>query len=135
MGPAQSFMSRFGYLRDPLFLVCAGAYALNRWWLKGLSTSPFVRGHLNDLLLIPAALPVMLWVHRRLQLRHHDDPPSQSEIALHLLVWSEFCEWIGPKWLHQGTPDPWDVVMYAAGSVVAWGVWNRGEIRRRVVSS
>lgn len=128
-------MSRFGYLRDPLFLVCAGTYALNRWWLKGLSSSPFVRGHLNDLLLIPAALPVMLWIHRCLQLRHHDAPPSSGEIGLHLVVWSLLCEWVGPKWLQKGTADPWDVVMYSFGAVVAWGIWNRRAARQAVISS
>ncbi len=49
-------MSRFGYLRDPLFLIAVAGYVLNRWLLKPLVPSPFLHGHFNDLLLIPAAL-------------------------------------------------------------------------------
>lgn len=128
-------MNRFRYLGDPVFLVCAGTYALNRWWLKGVSSSPFVRGHLNDLLLIPAALPVILWVHRCLHWRSHDAPPSRTEILMHLAIWSVICEWIGPSWLHRGIADPWDVVMYSAGALVAWIIWNRGEFRRQAVAS
>ena len=62
-------MSGFGYWRDRLFLVAVAAYGINRWGLKPRLPSPFLHGHFNDLLLIPAALPVVLWVQRRLGLR------------------------------------------------------------------
>jgi hypothetical protein len=118
-------MSRFGYLRDPLFLAAATSYVLNRCWLKTVVRSPFLQGHLNDLLLIPAALPVILWVQRVVGLREHDLVPSWAEMVLHLAVWSVICEFIGPHWLHHGTADAWDVVAYAAGGSVACFWWNR----------
>lgn len=122
-------MSRFGYLHDRLFLVAAAAYALNRWLLKPVLQSPLLHDHFNDLLLIPAALPVVLWVHRLLGLRNHDLQPSWTETALHLVVWSLICEFIGPLWLGLGTADPWDVVAYTAGGVAACLWWNRSEYR------
>jgi hypothetical protein len=118
-------MRRFGYWRDPLFLVAAIGYALNRWLLKPLLPSPFLHGHFADLLLIPAALPVVLWMQRLAGLRKHDLMPSWAEMGLHLAVWSLICEFIGPHWLHHGTADVWDVVAYAAGGVVACFWWNR----------
>jgi len=118
-------MTRFGYLRDRLFLAAAAGYGLNRWLLKPLIPSPFLRGHFNDLLLIPAALPVVLCVQRFLGLRKHDLPPSWSEMVLHLVVWSVVCEFIGPFWLHHGTADLWDLVAYALGGVAACHWWNR----------
>ena len=118
-------MTQFRYLHDPMFLVAAAGYALNRWLLKPLVPSPFLRGHFNDLLLIPAALPVMLWVQRIVGLREHDRAPSWAEMTLHLAVWSLICEFIDPHWLHHGTADAWDVVAYSVGGVMACLWWNR----------
>lgn len=118
-------MNRFGYLRDRLFLVATMSYVLNRWLLKPLLPTPFLHGHFNDLLLIPAALPLVLWVQRAVGLRTHDRAPSWSEMTLHLAVWSLICEFIGPLWLHHGTADVWDVVAYATGGIVACRWWNR----------
>lgn len=123
-------MNRFRYLRDELFLIGVAVYALNRWVLKPWLETPFLTGYLNDVLVIPAALPVVLWVQRRLGLRTHDGPPSWSEITLHLLVWSVICEYVGPRWFHRGTADPWDVVAYAAGGLLAGFWWNLRSTKR-----
>jgi hypothetical protein len=118
-------MNRFRYWRDPLFLLASGAYALNRWVLKPLIPSPFLHNHFNDLLLIPAALPVMLWLQRILGLRKRDRVPSWPEVLMHWAVWSIVCEWIGPFYCHMGVADIWDVVSYAVGGIVAGLWWNR----------
>jgi hypothetical protein len=118
-------MRRFGYLRDWLFLVAVAGYALNRWLLKPLLPSPFLHGHFNDLLLMPAALPVVLWVQRLVGLREDDLAPSWTEMVFHLAVWSVICEFIGPFWLHHGTADLWDVAAYAVGGIAACLWWNR----------
>ncbi len=112
-------------MRDRLFLAAAAGYALNRWLLKAVFSSPFLHGHFNDLLLIPAALPVVLWVQRCVGLRPDDRAPSWTEIGLHLAVWSLICEFIGPFWLRHGTADPWDVAAYALGGGAAWIWWTR----------
>jgi len=118
-------MSRFGYARDRLFLLAVAAYALNRWGLKPLLPSPFLHGQFNDLLLIPAAPPLVLGLQRVLGLRQNDQPPSWTEMGMHLAVWSVICEFVGPFLLQRGAADPWDVVAYAAGGVAAYLWWNR----------
>ncbi len=118
-------MTRFKYLQDPLFLCAAGAYCINRWYLKPLLPWPFLQNYFNDLLTLPAALPVMLWIQRRLDLRPGSLPPSASEIALHLVIWSIICELLGPFWLRMGTSDPLDILAYAAGGLAGWWIWNR----------
>ena len=117
-------VSRFRYLGDTLFLTAVLGYGLNRWTFKPLVSSSFLRGHFNDLLLIPAALPVVLWIQRITGLRSDDGMPSWSEIGLHLVVWSVICEFIGPFWLHRGTADLWDVAAYVAGGLAAGMWWN-----------
>jgi len=118
-------MTRFRYLRDRLFLMAVVSYAANRWLLKPHVTSPFWRGYFNDLLLIPAALPVLLWLQRISGLRKHDNPPGWTEFFMHLVVWSVICEFVGPHWLHRGTADGWDIVAYTVGGVAACVWWNR----------
>lgn len=117
-------MKRFNYWRDPLFCVCCGLYAVNRWLVKPHVHSPFLRGQFNDCLLIPCALPLVLWLQRRLGLRRHDGFPAAGEIAFHVVVWSVWCEVIGPH-LMRVTGDVWDAVAYAGGGLVAWLWWRR----------
>lgn len=127
----------FGYLRDKFFLTCVALYALNRWVLK--PTLPdgevFFRGHFNDLLVIPCALPPLLFLHRRLGLRHTDAPPRAVEIALHLLIWSAFFEVLAPMFVRSARADAWDVVAYCAGGLAGWLFWNRATLSKSVVAS
>ncbi len=119
-------MHCFRYLRDPLFVAGCAAYALNRWLIKPHLPGGFLHSHFNDLLLIPCALPPILWLHRQLGLRAHDQSPTGWEIALHVSFWSALFEWIGPRFISHTTADPWDVVAYLAGALLA-GVWWQRE--------
>jgi hypothetical protein len=114
----------FRYLLDPLCALACLLYILNRWLLIPKVGGTFLRGHFNDLLLIPAALPPVLFLHRRLRLRSHDHPPLWSEVTWHLVVWSLLFEGVGPR-LMTVTGDPWDVLAYAAGGILAALWWNR----------
>lgn len=118
--------ARFRYAADPLFLAALAAYLLNREELKPRfgRHSPFLHGHFNDLLLVPVALPVFLWVYRRLGLRRGDGPPTFLEVAAHTLLWALFFEWLGPVRLHHGTGDWKDALCYAAGGLAAWAWWQ-----------
>ncbi|MEO7413795.1 MAG: hypothetical protein ABIZ81_10590 [Opitutaceae bacterium] len=118
-------MKRFGYASDPLCIFACALYALNRWWLAPHFGGIFFRGQLNDLLLIPAALPLVLWLQRRLGLRGHDLPPRWSEITLHLAAWSLAAEGIAPLIFAHATGDWRDIVAYATGGAVA-GCWWHG---------
>lgn len=118
-------MIRFRYLGDPLCLVSCALYGINRWILKPVLPPGFSHSHFNDLLLIPCALPVMLFIHRQLGLRHHDAPPTAEEIALHFGVWAVLMEFAGPRWITYVTGDPRDILAYAVGAVAAGLWWNR----------
>lgn len=117
-------MKAFAYARDPFCLTACALYLANRWFLKPIVGWPFLHDHFNDLWLIPAALPPVLWLQRRLGLRSHDRPPDGAEIAFHLLVWSFLFEGIGPR-VMAVTGDPADVAAYAFGAVLAWAFWRR----------
>ena len=122
-------MSRFRYWRDGLCLVACALYAFNRWGLRPHVHSAFLRGQFNDLLLIPAALPLVLGIQRFTGLRSHDQPPTAREIGGHLVVWSVLFEVIGPHLVRRATGDPLDVLAYAAGAALAWWWWHRDRLR------
>ena len=118
-------MRRFGYVFDPLFLVCCGLYATNRWLIKPHCHIEFFHSWFNDVLLIPCALPPVLLAHRWLGIRPAGAMPTVGEIAAHWAGWSVLFEVIGPH-IMRTTGDPWDVAAYAGGAVVAafWWHWQ-----------
>lgn len=117
-------MRRFGYARDPLCLLACVLYGLNRFWLRRHVGGPFLHGYFNDLLLIPAALPLVLWLQRKLGLRPDDARPRWAEITSHLVVWSIVAEAVMPWLTTRATGDWRDVLAYTAGAVVAGCCWQ-----------
>lgn len=117
-------MKRFSYARDPLCIAACACYALNRWLVPVAWKGWFLHGYFSDTLFIPAALPLMLWLHRQLGLRFNDRPPQWSEILLHWAVWSVAAEVVAPHLFTRATGDPWDVVAYAGGAVVSGLFWQ-----------
>ncbi len=117
----------FRYALDPVCLASLAIYMANRAWIKPHlhRYSPLFHGHLDDTLLVPAALPFFLFVYRLLGLRPDNAPPRWWEIAAHLAVWSLFFKWFGPVVLHQSVADPVDLFCYAGGGVAAWLLWHR----------
>ena len=123
-------MKSFRYLRDGLFLLGCLLYAANRWGLKPHVHNAFIHGYFNDVLLIPCALPPLLLAQRWLRLRQHDLLPTAGEILLNLIVWSILFEIIGPHIMRGVTGDPWDIVAYFVGGILAWLWWHRLEWAR-----
>ncbi|MCB9877257.1 MAG: hypothetical protein H6835_06600 [Planctomycetes bacterium] len=126
----MSDRSGFRYWRDPLCVGAAVVYALNRYWWKPLlpGSASFVHGYLGDVLLLPVLVPIALAVQRRLGLRAHDGPPTVVELLVHWMLWSWCFEWLGPRLpaLAPGAvADPWDLLAYAAGGMLA-ALWWRG---------
>jgi hypothetical protein len=119
-------MKRFGYARDPVCVVACAGYATNRWLLPAALRGAFMRNYFSDLLLIPAALPLVLWLHRRIGLRPADTKPQWSEIFLHVAVWSVAAEVIAPHLFARATGDPWDVAAYTGGAIVSGLIWRLG---------
>jgi hypothetical protein len=116
-------MDRYRFWRDPIWAGCVAAYVLNRWGLQPWLQGGFMQAHFNDLLLIPAALPLMLEVHGWMGWRESGRPPGMSEVVFHLVIWSLVCEGGGPWIFEQSTADWLDVAAYAAGGVLAWVWW------------
>jgi hypothetical protein len=127
-------LNLFLYLRDGLFLLSCALYAINRWALKPHLHSAFLHDHFNDLLLIPCALPVLLFMQRALGWRTHDKPPTPGEITLYLVVWSVLFEVIGPHLFRHAVGDPWDAVSYVVGGILAGFWWQRVRILRSGLS-
>jgi hypothetical protein len=88
-----------------------------------------LRNHLDDCLLIPAALPPLLYMFRKLGLRRHDSPPSIREVAEWTILWAFAFEWAFPRFLHRGVSDLRDVLGYATGALVSWLLWRGGSAR------
>jgi hypothetical protein len=95
----------------------------------------FFRNYLNDLLLIPCALPLVLQLQSLLGLRLTDAFPSPFEVGLHLTIWSLYCEWIGPIVQQKGIGDPLDVVAYCMGGGVSLVIWTFMSGRKRIAPS
>ncbi len=114
---------KFRYALDPLCLVASASYLACRFLIKPHFPSGFWHDHATDFLLIPAGLPILLWLQRKLKLRLTDHFPAWSEIGLHLTVWAVLFEGIGPRLMHV-TGDWKDVVAYATGAALAGAWWH-----------
>jgi hypothetical protein len=125
----RAVVKPFSYALDPLCVGACALYAVNRFLIKPHVGPGFFHSHFNDALLIPAALPLMLWVYRRLGWRKGDAAPSWREVAAHTVLWAVICEGIGPRMMPRyGVADWLDVIAYLVGAVVAWVFWNRAAV-------
>jgi hypothetical protein len=119
-------MRTFRYGLDPVFLVCALLYAINRASVapRWGAVVPFLTSHFGDVLLIPCALPVLLWLQRTAGQRTHDLPPTSGEIGGTLILWAVLFEVIFPRFVGRGVGDPLDVLAYACGALLASFAWT-----------
>ncbi len=118
---------RFKYLRDPLFLLCAFTYVINRFILKRLWEDGFVHDHVNDLICIPFVIPIMLFAQRKLRMRHHDEVPLAHEILILIVVLSIVFEILLPLQTdvaHPAIADHMDVFHYVLGGLLASMIWR-----------
>lgn len=123
-------LKRPGLALDPVCLAACASYAINRWGIEPHVSATWVHSWVNDMLLIPAALPVLFAVQQALGLRKHDGPPTWPEIGAHVAGWSLLFEGFGPMLNPRSTGDVWDVIAYSIGSIAA-GFWWQSQRRRR----
>jgi len=116
---------RLQYGFDPICLGACGLYAINSARLGLFGVQGFGASYLNDLLLIPCALPLVLWFHHGIGWREGRRGPTIAETGGHLLLWAVLGEGLGPIWFADSVRDPWDVLAYAAGAAVALFWWHR----------
>jgi ubiquinone/menaquinone biosynthesis C-methylase UbiE len=124
----------FRYALDPICLSACTLYILNRWLIQPASSSPFLHRYFDDILLIPAALPIILGLQRWWGIRGHDGPPTAAEIFGHLAVWSIIAELVGPFLFPWVVGDLVDVVAYSLGAVLAGIWWNRAGLRELITA-
>jgi len=125
---------RFAFWGDRLFAIAMVLFAGNQVLLKPLTQIAFLQNHFNDLLLIPCALPILLWIHRRLGWRD-DSPPTMAEVGGHLLLWCILFEAAGPHLMPHATGDWRDVIAYVLGGIVSWLIWNHRQPQPIAVAS
>jgi hypothetical protein len=127
----------FAYLKDPMFLACFCLYWINRDLEYCHLSMPLLESHLNDVVCIPFWVPIMLWAARKTGLRQHDRPPEGFEIVIPLLLWSVLFEVVIPiqgNWAVPAVADPYDVLCYCVGSLLAVVFW-RHHYRSRIVDA
>ena len=117
-------MRPFRHFKDPLFLAGCALYVANRWAVKPFVSIGFFHNWFQDMLLIPCALPPLLWLHSKLVLRASEKSPGWQDIAFHLAIWSLLFEAAGPLIFQHATGDWRDVLAYAGGGLLAGWWWN-----------
>jgi hypothetical protein len=125
----------FKYLSDPLFLLASVAYAINKTSSLFANGSGRVRlsvaSYLNDLLLVPVTIPIILFLSKTLRLRPQSSSPALLELVIPVLIGSIAFEVIGPSVFGRGVSDPFDVVAYCFGGFASWLIWRRpGPLQR-----
>lgn len=123
-------MNQFRYGFDAVCVAACLVYAVNSWLVPEAVKGVFMSGYLNDVLLVPAALPLVLGLQRVLGLRSHNGPPRWTEIGAHLVVWAVIAEFVVPGTVPHATYDPLDLLAYSSGALAAGLWWNRRRLAR-----
>jgi len=119
---------KFKYIFDPLFLFSITLYSINKCFFSGSENwnYAFCNYYLNDLLLVPVLVPIILFLSRILKFREYYSYPKYLEIVIPLVIWSVAFEIIGPFYFTKGTSDPIDVLVYCIGGLISWIIWHQG---------
>lgn len=121
-------MKRFRYAADPLCLAAIGLYVLSRLMPDFFG----MYGWFRDLLFLPAAVPLYLWIERRVGVRSCDAPPAWQELMWLFIVWSVAAEGVAPVLFENCTADAFDVMAYASGGIIAglwWAWWYQPDVK------
>ncbi len=112
------------FFRDPMWMVAMACYASHRCWQWYFPGAGWMDSYWNDFLMLPCALPLILWLYGLLGLRDDSIKPLGIEILGHGILWGLMAEMVGPLVFDHSVGDPWDLVAYAAGGLVLYLRWN-----------
>ena len=117
---------KFKFLFDPIFLFSSSLYIINKAILSNYEfwKYNFFKNYLNDILLVPVLVPIILFFLYVFKFRKNPSPPVLLEILLPLGIWAIAFEIIGPFYFGKGTSDPIDVLAYCFGGLISWEVWK-----------
>ncbi len=91
-----------------------------------------MRSYFNDILMIPCALPLVLWVHAQLGWRSPESVPSGREVLGHLVLWSIIAEFVGPRLMAHPFADLRDIAAYSLGASMAFLWWQYSDLGHAV---
>ncbi len=125
---------QFRYLADPMCIAALGLYALNRFVLKPHHIGGwFTHGYLNDVLCLPLFVPIILYIEHVIRLRRHAGFPRVWETvqcwAAFALVFQVVIPRFPKTFIAAG--DPWDILAYLAGGILAGCYWAMAARRAR----
>ncbi len=118
-------MLNYCFWKDKLFLISSLIYFFNTYYLKHLIKVDFFQNYLNDILLIPCALPPLIYLYVKLKLRNQKSFPTTLEVFSFFIFSSFVFECLGPKYLNKGVADYFDILAYAIGGIISNYFWNK----------
>lgn len=105
-------------LRRPLFLAASAAYLANRFLLNWLDLGHYQVAYLNDVLCLPVALTLALFLQQRFFPATARQRLHPGQVVFAFLYFSLCFEGLLPALSGQYTRDPWDLVAYATGGLI-----------------
>jgi hypothetical protein len=129
-----SSVRQFNYLTDPICIASLILYTINRFLLKPYRIGGwFTHGYLNDVLCLSLFVPIILYIQRIFGIRQHDRYPLAWEILQQWVIFSILFQAILPRFpkVFAGAGDPWDILAYFTGGLLA-GIYWSAQSRRRL---
>ena len=105
-------------LLNPLFLVCSGAYLVNRFLLSWLELRQYQVPYLNDVLCLPVALTLALFLQQRIFPASARQRLHPGQVVFAFLYFALYFEGLLPVFSRQYTRDGWDLAAYALGGII-----------------
>ncbi|MDB5290669.1 MAG: hypothetical protein JWL69_1910 [Phycisphaerales bacterium] len=117
----------FRYLADPVCIASLVLYTINRYFLKPHHIGGwFTHGYFNDVLCLPLFVPMILYAQHLIGLRKHFGFPRLWEIFQNWVVFTVVFQVVIPRFPKTfiAAGDPYDILAYLAGGVIAWIYWS-----------
>jgi hypothetical protein len=116
-----------GVFRNPVFLVCLFIFGVHYGLVRLGFSVPVLQHYLNDLLCLPLALSVTLFLQRSFFYRHSAYVLTAYQVGLAAAYFSLAFEVIFPLFMKRYTADILDVVAYSVGGFIFYKFINHPE--------